>query len=55
MITCEKPDQLEALGNIQFKNRTRLDLPERHERIAIIDHVKAESQTSDSREISKYL
>ena len=39
VITCEKGDQLGALGNIQFKNRTKIDLPERGERAAILNHI----------------
>ena len=55
VITCEKPDQLGALGTIQFKNRAKIDLPERNERVSIVDYVKSKSQTGDSAEISKYL
>ena len=29
VITCEKADQLGALGNIQFKSRAKIDLPEK--------------------------
>ena len=56
MITCEKADQLGALGNIQFKNRAKIDLPERNERTAVIEHILGKSDDEvDSQEISKYL
>ena len=55
IITCEKMEQLDLLGNIQFKNRAKLDLPEMSERAAILDNILGESIEEDTREISKYL
>lgn len=56
MITCEKADQLGALGNIQFKNRAKIDLPERSERAAILNHVlDGNPGNVDTQEVAKYL
>ena len=56
MITCEKADQLGALGNIQFKNRAKIDLPERSERAAILNLVlDGNPGNVDTQEVAKYL
>ena len=56
VLTCEKADQLGALGNIQFKNRVKIDLPERNERTSIIEYILGGASTEvDSQEVSKYL